>query len=120
MLGDSPHIIKNGDSGYRFFGDFKIEYKVENSGNTVTCTFYLITCFVGIISLSPDVPKYEFDFQIGYGAASGFIDLSLNIKDEYNYSKLNGDFNYSGNKSTFHFRGTVVAWKKNSPKKKSE
>lgn len=94
----------------RALGDLQIIYKIDSSGNAVTCVLLLNTQVAGLCRLTPTTNTYIFDLELGTGCASGLLKMLPLLPDMP--GMLNGDFSYSvsSNNQSFVFKGLLAAW----------
>lgn len=105
-----PVIIEAGSEGTRSFGDLDVVYQLDKDGKKVICILYVSTQLVGVKTLLPEAPVYDFEVQLGVGKAKGTIMMLLTSSNQV--SSLNGNFTYttaSGN-NPFIFKGVLVGW----------
>ncbi|WP_264523059.1 hypothetical protein [Flavobacterium sp. N502536] len=103
-------LVESGTTGERYFGDLLIQFKIDPTGKIVVCTLYLATVFVGIQSLTPTSPVYEFNLKSGGSTTSGSLSIYLNFFPLI--STLSADLTYSvkANNTSFPFKGDLVGW----------
>ncbi|HVI47853.1 MAG TPA: hypothetical protein VM802_23490 [Chitinophaga sp.] len=99
-----------GQCSQRILGDLQIIYKIDSSGNTVTCVLLLNTQLAGLCRLTPTSSTYIFDLVLGNGSAKGSLTMFPSLKDTP--GMLNGDISYSvsANNRSFVFKGVLAAW----------
>ncbi|MBS0028273.1 hypothetical protein ACTJJ0_05575 [Chitinophaga sp. 22321] len=106
-----PDVLSTpGKCSQRILGDLQIIYKIDSSGNTVTCVLLLNTQLTGLCKLTPTNNTYVFDLQLGTGCAIGLLKILPSLPDMPGV--LNGDFSYSvyANHQSFVFKGVLAAW----------
>ncbi|CAA9195480.1 hypothetical protein FLACOL7796_00616 [Flavobacterium collinsii] len=103
-------IVESGTTGERYFGDLLIQYAIDPTGKIVVCTLYLATVFVGVQSLTPTSPIYEFDLKSGESTTSGSLSIYLNFSPLVSTLKADLTYSVKANNTSFPFKGDLVGW----------
>jgi hypothetical protein len=106
----APPIVASGTTGERYFGDLLIHYAIDPTGKIVVCTLYLSTVLVGVESLTPTNPIYQFDLKSGASATSGSLSIYLNFSPLVSTLKADLTYTVKENNTSYPFKGDLVGW----------